>query len=62
MTRMSQYIITTESGHKWLIEDAADESAALEQYYDGDAEPHIAIAINTDEERAQYLRDQGQAS
>jgi len=59
---MSAYIITTESGHKWLIEDASSEADALEQYYDGGAEQHVAIEATDDEEEMEYLRDEGQAS
>jgi hypothetical protein len=59
---MSAYIITTESGYKWLIEEANSEAAALEQYYDGDAEPHISIEETSDEDEMEYLRDEGQAS
>ena len=57
-----QYVIRTESGHKWLIEDATDEADALSQYYDGDADQHTSVAVCTDASTAEYLREQGQAS
>jgi hypothetical protein len=59
---MSAYIITTESGYKWLIEEANSEADALEQYYDGDAERHISVEETDDEEEMGYLRGEGQAS
>jgi len=56
------YIIKTESGHLWLIENAASIEDASAQYLDGGAEPFLSIAETDDEEMAEYLRDQGQAS
>lgn len=65
---MTQWIITTDSGHQWLIEDAVDKADALAQYYDGEAETHQQVDRLVDmypddaEDHADYLRDMGQAS
>jgi len=59
---MSKFIISTESGHVWLIEAAETESDALAQYYDGGAEQHARITAGCEDETAEYLREMGQAS
>ena len=58
----SAYIVTTESGHEWLIEDATSAQDALRQYYDGGAEAHIALAATEDIDKMDYLREMGQAT
>jgi len=57
-----KYLIKTESGHTWLIENAESETDALEQYYDGGAETHQRITAGCDDETAEYCRDIGQAT
>ena len=61
----SKYIITTQSGHQWLIERAKSERGALRQYYCGDAEPHTRVDRYDDRyqdgDHAKYLRSMGQA-
>ena len=62
---MTKYIITTQSGHQWLIERANSERGALRQYYCGDAEPHTRVDRYDDryqdDDHAEYLRSMGQA-
>jgi hypothetical protein len=57
----TSYVIVTPSCN-WLIESAESESDALEQYYTGDAEPHVNVRAPRDEEEIEFLRHAGQYS
>jgi hypothetical protein len=58
------YVITTESGHLWLVRDGS-EHAALRRWEQsverGEAEPAVSVGRPKDREQVAYLRFMGQA-